>query len=265
VWVRVDDRFPDHPKVAIAGARLGPYGTGRVIAVWGSLLCYVNHNETGGFVPDDLVRTWRHDKKPTQVAAALASPLTATEAARYGLEEGQPCLWVRVDGGYRFHDYGVYQPTAEEIEAVRLVKVAAGRKGGQTSAERRRAKRGQADIQAAATAGATADAVAESKPDPVPVPDPGATKTLENTSSKHPPRAGVATLIARHNPNFVNRGPVGLWRWQFDKFVLALVPVHGDEADACTRRWLGRDRRARVRQRVVDDRQGVRVVAGPLR
>lgn len=247
MWVRVDDMFPDHAKVAIAGARLGPYGTGRVIAVWMSLLCYVNHHETGGFVPDEIVRTWRHDRKPIQVAEALAAPLTETEAARYNLEVGQPCLWVKVDGGYRFHDYAVYQPNAEDLEALRLAKVEAGRKGGQASADRRRLKRREADLQAAATkqSQAAASAHAQAESNPVPVPDPGTSKT-ESTSSKHPPPArGGPTLIAAMNPNFVNRGPVGLWRWQFDKFANALVPTHGDQAAEALRAWvLGIDARA---------------------
>lgn len=104
MWVKVDDSFSEHPKVVEAGRHLGPYGRGRVVAVWLVAMCYCNRNYTDGFVDELTVRTWTlFDRRPLDVAFVMA-------------EAG---LMSRVDGGFRFHDYLDYQPAAAEIKAKR--------------------------------------------------------------------------------------------------------------------------------------------------
>lgn len=102
MWVKVDDGFPEHPKVIEAGRHLGTYGRGRVIAIWQVAICYCNRNLTDGFIDEPTVRTWTlYDKRPLDVALVMAGA----------------GLMARVEGGFRFHDYHDYQPSAKERKA----------------------------------------------------------------------------------------------------------------------------------------------------
>ena len=111
-WVAIDDRFPDHPKLAKLGDLVAA-------ATWLhiSALCYCNRWLTDGFIPDGklagLYTLKDHD--PADLAKAL-------KKAR---------MWERVRGGWRIHDYQDYQPSRIEVEekrvAVHEAKVAAGK------------------------------------------------------------------------------------------------------------------------------------------
>lgn len=110
MWVKLDDGFPDHPKVLEAGDHLGSRGTGRVIAIWIVGLAYCNRNLTDGFVPDRIVRSWKmYDKAPMTVAMAMAIKP----------RNGSSALLDQVGGGFQYHDYGIYQPLAKDIKAKR--------------------------------------------------------------------------------------------------------------------------------------------------
>lgn len=110
MWAKVDDAFPEHRKVAEAGRHLGSYGRGRVITIWLVGICYCNRNLTDGFVDEQTIRSWSlYDKKPLDVATVMALPMP----------NGDPGLFVREPGGYRFHDYGNYQPTASDVKTKR--------------------------------------------------------------------------------------------------------------------------------------------------
>lgn len=102
MWVKVDDRFPEHPKVVEAARHLGTFGRGRVVAIWQVALCYCNRNYTDGFIDEATVRTWTlYDKRPVDVAVVMA----------------QSGLFEQVPGGFRFHDYHDYQPSAADAKA----------------------------------------------------------------------------------------------------------------------------------------------------
>lgn len=104
MWVKVDDGFPEHNKVLEAGRQLGAKGAGRVIAIWLVGICYCNRNLTDGFLPEELIRGWvLYDPKPLDVAFAMSCA----------------GLFVQVKGGYRFHDYDDYQPSASAIKEKR--------------------------------------------------------------------------------------------------------------------------------------------------
>jgi hypothetical protein len=165
-------------------------------------------------------------------------------------------LWVVTDDtpegpgpGWRVHDYDAYQLSRDEVERRREQRRVAGRTGGQRSGEarsKRAASPDEAATKRAASPGASTADEANRNPDPPPDPDPGVVETKE-PSPQPPPRgrAAGAHLVTRQNPHFVNRGPIGLFAWQFEKFVLALAPEHGDEAPAFARRWVaGIDERA---------------------
>src|SRR4030095_6979429 len=88
--VKIDDAFPDHPKVQAAGPS----------AAWlyVSILCWANrHPRAGGVVPTATIYT-------------LAS--SPRRAARWKAELIAVGLWEATDDGIRIHDYGEYQKAA---------------------------------------------------------------------------------------------------------------------------------------------------------
>lgn len=100
-WVRLDDGFPDHPKVVRAGD----------LAAWLYVcgLTYANRQGTDGFIPAAIVPRLTGLKNPLALANRL-------------VEAG---LWERSeDGGYRIHDYLEYQPSAERVRQERSTNAA---------------------------------------------------------------------------------------------------------------------------------------------
>lgn len=92
-WFKVDDSFHSHPKVLAAEpAALG---------LWVVAGAWCSANLTDGFVPDYAVPRLLPD------AARLAEKLVACR------------LWKRTKGGYRFHDWREYNPTASEVNSER--------------------------------------------------------------------------------------------------------------------------------------------------
>lgn len=107
-WVKLDDLFPEHPKVQRAGQA----------AAWLHVagICYSSRYLTDGIVPD----------------AALAGlgqygRGRARKLADVLVEAG---LWERVNGGYQVHDYLDFQPSRQKVEQQREVKRQAGQAGG---------------------------------------------------------------------------------------------------------------------------------------
>ena len=115
-WVRLDDQFPDHPKVVAAGAD----------AAWLYVmaLCYCNRMLTDGFVPADQV--------PRMAPVKFAKRL---------VEVG---LWTSAPGGYTVHDYHDFQPTREEVLAERAQNAERQERFRQRRAEARRNARNNA-------------------------------------------------------------------------------------------------------------------------
>lgn len=109
-WFKVDDSFYDHPKVFDA--------PDCAVALWTRAGCWSARNLTDGFVPANLP------------ARLCDDPDTAVKDL---VHRG---LWSRVSGGYRFHDWSAYQPSAEDVRDLRAKRAAAGRRGGQAKAAR---------------------------------------------------------------------------------------------------------------------------------
>lgn len=173
-WVRVDDHFDEHPKMAA----VGPVGWG----VWLAGLAYCNRNLTDGFIPfaiaEGIGGSW-HVWEPIAAEQELTNTLRQSDQGMrlWSIDIGSGMhgehittdwvvvqllhagLWVEVPGGYRIHDYEDYQPTKAQVIADRDAKAAAGRAGGRATAAAR------------AAAPAKARAVAKVQPVPVPVPN----------------------------------------------------------------------------------------------
>jgi hypothetical protein len=143
MWVKLDDDFPDHPKLTALGAD----------ECWLHVcgICYCNRYLTDGFIPDGVI------ERLARIPDPQASMLSLVEAG----------LWHLCDKGCTVHDYLKYQPSREEMEAKRLdlhdKRVLAGSKGG--LATKRRARSDPANGVAKA-----ASAKQTGSPVPVPVP-----------------------------------------------------------------------------------------------
>jgi len=110
-WFKIDDSFYDHPKVYDA--------PDCAVALWTRAGAWSARNLTDGFVPTGMP------------ARLCDDPDTAVkELVRRG-------LWTRASGGYRFHDWHIYQPSKEAVENLRLKRAEAGRRGGKAKAANR--------------------------------------------------------------------------------------------------------------------------------
>lgn len=114
-WMKVDDQLWSHPKFAgLSDAAQ---------ALWLRAGTWSAAHLTGGFVSDTVVRSLLRGRP------AVVRELVTVQA---GHEHG---MWESVDGGFRFHDWDVYQPDAE-VEKDRRAEVSrvrseAGKKGAQ--------------------------------------------------------------------------------------------------------------------------------------
>ena len=93
-WFKVDDGLWGHPKwLALAGKP-------RARSLWVTAGSWCSANLTDGHVP-------------THVLVALgARPADATALVTVG-------LWIRSDGGWRFHDWEEFQPSSSRVKAAR--------------------------------------------------------------------------------------------------------------------------------------------------
>jgi hypothetical protein len=97
VWVKLDDGFPEHPKMATAG----PLG----LAMQVSALCYCNRNLTDGFIPHAMAKKLLDLDDIRGVAwKGVVKRLVDVGA------------WREVTGGWQIHDYAEYQPTRAQVE-----------------------------------------------------------------------------------------------------------------------------------------------------
>ena len=91
-WWKVDDALHSHPKWLATPPRAR--------ALWVTAGSWCASHLTDGFVPTKAIATF--DARQADARALVKSG-----------------LWEVVDGGYRFHGFAKYQPTKEEVEAVR--------------------------------------------------------------------------------------------------------------------------------------------------
>ncbi|WP_213452869.1 hypothetical protein [Rhizomonospora bruguierae] len=133
-WFKVDDSFYDHPKVFDA--------PDAAVALWTRAGTWSARNLTDGFVPAGLPARLCDDHETA-----------VRELVRRG-------LWRRTNGGYQFHDWREYQPTADDVRNLRAKRAEAGRRGGLARAKQNASKR-QASVSGVAKQNA-----APTRPDP---------------------------------------------------------------------------------------------------
>jgi hypothetical protein len=118
-WVKLDDGFADHPKIA----KVGGFGAWLQIQA----LCYANRNLTDGFLPwavarafaghgidmaDGSTRAWRL----AQTCGMAGRDLHEVDWPGVLVDAG---IWELAPGGYRIHDYDQYQPSKAAVLAER--------------------------------------------------------------------------------------------------------------------------------------------------
>jgi hypothetical protein len=95
MWFRVDDTFPDHPKVLEL--------PDCAVALWTRAGAWSARNLTDGFIPGRLIARYCED--PERAVDALV---------RNG-------LWVSTPDGLRFHDWADYNPTKDLVDVRRKI------------------------------------------------------------------------------------------------------------------------------------------------
>src|SRR3990167_7356804 len=141
-WVRLDDQFHNHPKLAMLGQLQLPCVGLHVMA-----MCWSSQYITDGFLPE---------AQPAKLAGDLIHLLPQGRVDPLIGALLDVGLWEEVDGGYRIHDYLNYQPSKAQVEADRAQKAAAGQAGGQATAKARARRVAIAGAKAPATSPAQA-------------------------------------------------------------------------------------------------------------
>ena len=162
-WFKVDDRLHDHRKIRAAGPT--------AMGVWLMAGSWSAANLTDGFIPAAILPRWGRQRDATRLV--------------------QVGLWHddEQDGekGWRFHQWGEYQPTRAEKLAEREVKAEAGRRGGLASGRCRAKAQGQAETKQ----GASGQVELPSRP----VPSPSSSEVADATPD--PERPEVEELCVR--------------------------------------------------------------------
>lgn len=145
-WIRVDDHFDEHPKLA----RVGPLGW----AVWLAGLAYCNRNLTDGFIPYTTANrlvSWEF-LMPRDGSDSESIWTVGMNTGMHG--EDVTCarvidmlvgagLWEVVTGGFRVHDFGDYQPSKAEVLVDRQKWADRQKKRRQSRGESTRDSRGE--------------------------------------------------------------------------------------------------------------------------
>ena len=123
-YIKLDDRFPDHPKVV----QVGPEAA--YLYVCG--LCYCNRYLTDGHIPASMV-----PRLVPYAAEQIKQTVSNLLEAR---------LWhvsskTQAPNGYEVHGYLKYQSARASVEAIRAARQKAGKAGGIASQIRHAANR----------------------------------------------------------------------------------------------------------------------------
>src|SRR6185295_16384423 len=140
----VEDDFPMHPKVIAAG--------NAAIGAWVRMGAHCIAHGTNGFISEKEARIFATSGQIKHLLQCVV-----TEGGRGLLEQAEQ-NGVK---GYIFHDWT--QPDVATVRKIREVRAAAGRKGGQISAQVRAAKK-EAASKESWQANASADASARAQP-----------------------------------------------------------------------------------------------------
>jgi len=119
MWFKVDDSFPQHPKVLAIPRR----DRAATIGLWALAGIWCSQQLTDGYLAEHMVEELAGTRKQADLLVKVN-------------------LWEPAEGGYQIHDYLDYNPSADEVRADQArkheAKVKAGRAGGVASGAARR-------------------------------------------------------------------------------------------------------------------------------
>lgn len=156
VWVRLDDQFHSHEKVA----ELEPDLMLAAVGLHALALSWCGDRLTDGMLPKG---------QPARLAGRNVDDLIA-ELVRVG-------LWERTETGYQIHDYLDYNPSREEVNTISAVRSEAGKRGAESrwqclDGKNHGNSHGKSHSKSLANTMAKRCPEPEPVPDPVPIPEP---------------------------------------------------------------------------------------------
>jgi hypothetical protein len=167
-WFKVDDELHDHRKARLAGAH--------AMGLWVLSGSWCGANPNDGFIPESVVIRWE-PKAYRKLAARLV------DAGLWSVDT------LDGEAGWRFHDWGDFQPTKAEIDAEK----AAARDRMRARRAKAKGVDGSPDVRANTTTNTTGTtdegtpAVPGSRPVPArPVPIRGGRATSATTDRPEP-------------------------------------------------------------------------------
>lgn len=188
-WFKVDDTLAYHAKIVRAG--------NAAVGMWARAGAWCSQQLTDGFVPDDVVTTMGRRSDAQKLVDAG--------------------LWIRVEGGYQFHQWSERQPSRESVEADRAAAKERQRRARE-AAKSRGSSRGTSRRDSGVTNAVTHDEVREQsrspRPDPTrPVPEvPSELPSVESSGGGSPTRTPATGEPPQRCPRHTDRpadGPCG--------------------------------------------------------
>lgn len=170
-WVKLDDQFPSHPKVAT----LAPAWRPLAVFLHINALCWCNQYLTNGRVPRSALSRLGAEVECLEMQSQR--PITVADVADELVAVG---LWEEANGDYIIHDFNEFQPTRRQVESrrrhVQSVRSAAGSKPRNKTATKREQ---------------TVQQTCNPDPDPDPIPKP-----LQERRAENAPAKGNAPVVA---------------------------------------------------------------------
>lgn len=201
VWVKLDDQFPIHRKIAAL--------SDTAFRLHAAALAWCARNLTDGFVPDDEL---------AQVCAQVRAP------ERFAIELADRTVWHRADhhcpseyclaphthaedgralAGWVIHDYLEYQQTRSKVLRIRSERKKAGAAGGRKSGETRRRSSQPPGSKTEANTKQVASCLLEPRPGPLRGPGEGAPPV--------PPSAAADAYGVREPADAGSAAPAGTY------------------------------------------------------
>lgn len=177
-WVKLDDRFPSHRKVALL--------SDRAFRLYVSALCWSSENLTEGRVAD---------RELLVVSRIRGAKTVAKELEAAG-------LWDRVAGAWVIHDYLVYNPDRQKVKDERAANAARQAAFRERKKAQRDAEKGAGNARSNAPSNGVTDSPAET-PD-----DSNATRTRHDgdTNARKDDRTNQASPQVSEIRNGVSNG-----------------------------------------------------------
>ena len=164
MWAKIDDQFYLGKKAA----RIDRDEQDLYLAS----LVYCNGQLTDGFVPAaNLMLLYVWAKLPMEANAQANAQAIASRLVEHD-------LWELVDGGFQVHDFLDWNPSREDVLALKAARSEAGKRGGQHSVAKRQA---------------SAQASAQAKPKQNPTPSPSPSQEIGNPPPPFQAIAGNGT------------------------------------------------------------------------